>query len=116
MQKVELTMTSELLRVLRPVLLDEAKAEQILKRYWKSRIAIIWTVQHVHTAANERDRALTDTEATELLQLMLTNHDRQEGLKWSDLTSYIEEYKLGRNMNIREIRRFVKLNKLTIRR
>jgi len=109
-------MTDELLKLLRPVLRNRAKAERILKRYWTSRIAIIWTVQDVHTAANERDRALTNDEAAKLLQEMLKHHNKQLGLKWSDFTGYIEDYQLGRKMNPKEIRRFVKKNALTIQR
>jgi len=109
-------MTEQMLYLVKPVLRDQAKAKRILKRYWKSRIAIIWTVHHVHTAANERDRALTNDEAVKLLQEMLKHHDKQTGLKWSDFTAYIEDYQLGRRMNPKEIRRFVKLNKLTIQR
>jgi len=109
-------MTGELLTLLGPVLRDRARAKRILERYWRSRIALVWTVQDVHTAANERDRALSNQEANELLQLMYRNHDRQEGLKWGDFTSYIEEYALGQKMNPKEIRQFVKFNKLTIRR
>ena len=106
----------EMLRLLKPVLKDRAKAEQILKRYWSSRIALVWTVREVHTAANERDRALTRTEAVKLLQVMLENHNPQYGLRWSDFTSYIEEYQSGRKMTRSEIRRFVKKNILTIQR
>ena len=109
-------MTQELLRVLRPVITDKLKTEKILNRYWRSRMVLLWTVKDVHTAANERDRALTNAEAVQVLQVLFKHHDRQEGLKWSDFTSYIEEYALGRKMTRAEIRRFVKLNRLTIRR
>ena len=108
--------TQELLRLLKPALRDQTKAERILKRYWKSRIALVWTVRDVHTAANERDRTLTNAEAEKLLSEMLKHYNPQNGLQWSDFTSYIDEYQLGRKMTRKEIRRFVKLNKLTIQR
>lgn len=109
-------MTEELLRLLKPVLRDQAKAERILKRYWSSRIALVWTVRDVHTCANERDRALTHDEAVKLLREMLAHHDKQLGLRWSDITDYIEDYQLGLKMNAKEIRRFVRKNILTIQR
>ena len=106
----------ELLRCLGPVVKDRARAERILKRYWTSRMALIWTVNDVHTAANERDRALTKAEAIKLLDEMHQHYNPQYGLKWSDFTCYIEEYELGRPLTQSEITRFVKRNQLTIAR
>lgn len=109
-------MTAELLKVLKPVLKDERRAGRILKRYWTTRIALIWTLHDVHTAANERDRALTNDEAVKLLQMMRDNHNPQYGLRWSDFTCYIEQYQPDRKMTSPEIRRFVRRNQLTIAR
>ena len=47
---------------------------------------------------------------------MLKHYSPQTGLQWSDFTSRIEEYQLGRRMNPKEIRRFVRDNLLTIQR
>jgi hypothetical protein len=79
-------------------------------------LALIWTVRDMHVAANERDRALTNTEAIQLLQEFLKSYDRQRGLKWSDFTGHIEEYQIGRKLTRAEIHRFVKRNQVTIAR
>ena len=34
-------------------------------------------------------------------------HNKQYGLRWSDFTSYIEEYALGRKLTKLELKRFV---------
>ena len=79
-------------------------------------MALVWNVQDVHTAANERDVALTKKEAITVLQELHHYFHKQCGIKWVDLTSYIEEYALGRKMTRRELKRFVEKNLLTIER
>jgi hypothetical protein len=59
-----------MLKALRSVLKDKHKAEQILRRYWRNKIQIIWTVEDVHRAANECEVALSNSEAIEVLQYM----------------------------------------------
>ena len=46
-----------MVKVLRPVLKDPAKAKQILDRFWTDKMALVWDVQDVHKAANEREVA-----------------------------------------------------------
>ena len=57
----------EMVRRLKPVLKDETKAKAILNRYWRSRIALVWSVEDVHRAANERVVALTNQGAADAL-------------------------------------------------
>jgi hypothetical protein len=73
-------------------------------------------VEDVHTAPNEREVALTNQEAIKVLQELHHYHNRQYGIKWVDLTCYIEEYGLGRKLTKRELKRFVEKNILTINR
>jgi hypothetical protein len=101
---------------LKPVLKDRSKAEKILERFWKNKIALVWYVGDVHTAANEREIALTKQEAIKVLQEMHRNHNNQYGLRWSDFTSYIEEHALGRKLTRAEMKRFVEKNILAIDR
>ena len=70
----------------------------------------------VHTAANEREVALAKQEAVKVLQEMHHYHNKQYGLRWSDFTSYIEEYALGRKLTKAEEKWFVEKNLLIINR
>jgi hypothetical protein len=104
----------EMVHALKPVLNDKAKAERILNRYWQAKMALVWTVQDAHRAANEIEYALTETEARELLRDVHAHHNPQYGLQWRALTDRIREDVLGRRMTEREVNRFVKKNILTI--
>ena len=101
---------------LKPTLKNPAKAKLILDRFWSDKMALVWDVQDVHTAANEREVALTNQEAIKVLQEMRHYHTKQYGIKWEDVTSYIEEYALGRKLTRAELKRFVEKNILTIDR
>jgi hypothetical protein len=70
----------DMVRRLKPVLTDKAKAHQILIRYWRDKIAIVWEVEDVHRAANELDLALTEKEAVQVLQTLHTQHNAQYGI------------------------------------
>ena len=106
----------QMVRRLSPVLKDQAKAGVILKRFWHTRMALVWMVEDMHRAANEREVALTNDEAIDVLQTLLDQHNAQYGLRWSDITTHITENVLGRKLTKREIHRFVHHNKLTIQR
>jgi hypothetical protein len=101
---------------LKPALKSKVRAEQILEKFWRDKTALVWDTEDVHTAANERGVALTSQEAIKVLQDLHTNHNKQLGLRWEDVTSYIEEYALGRKLTKAELKRFVEKNILTIQR
>ena len=101
---------------LKPVLKNPAKVMHILNRFWIDKMALVWDVRDVHTAANEREVALTNRAAIKVLQEMHHYHDKQLGLQWKDLTCYIEEYALGRKLTQAELKRFVEKDILTINR
>jgi hypothetical protein len=105
-----------MVKALKPALKDRRKAEQILDRFWSEKMALVWDVQDVHTSANEREVALTNQEAIKVLQELHHYHNKQCGIKWEDLTAYIEEYALGRKLTKAELKRFVEKNILTIER
>ena len=105
-----------MVKALKPVLKNPAKAKQILDRFWSDKMALVWDVQDVHTAANEREVALTNQEAIKVLQELHHYHNKQCGIKWVDVTCYIEEYALGRKLTKAEVKRFVEKNILTIDR
>ena len=105
-----------MVQALKPVLKDRARAEKLLDRFWEDKIALVWDTEDVHTAANEREVALTQKEAVKVLQEMHHYHNKQYGLRWEDVTAYIEEHALGRKLTKAEINRFVKKNILTTQR
>ena len=89
---------------------DPIKTEAILKRYWSDKMALVWDVDDVFQAANERAVAVTKREAIEILQTLLNQHNAQDGICWSDLTTHIEDQVLGRKLTKREIKQFVDTN------
>lgn len=103
-----------MVKALKPALKDRRKAEQILKRFWSDKMALVWDLQDVHTAANEREVALTNQEAIKVLHELHHHHNQQFGIRWEDLTAYIEEYALGRKLTKPELKRFVEQTILTI--
>jgi len=104
----------DMLRKLRPVLKDKEKAKHTLERYWSDKIAVVWELEDVFRAANEREVALTKKEAIKLLQELLEHHNAQYGLKWEDITNCIQDQVLGRKLTKREIKRFVEQDIITI--
>jgi hypothetical protein len=92
------------------------KAEQIVQRYYRDRITIVWKTIDVHRAANELRLALMEKEAMTVLETLHRQHNRQLGLRWEDLTGHIEAYVLGRKLTRREVSQFVKHDRLTIQR
>ena len=105
-----------MVKALKPTLKNPERAKRILDRFWSDKMALVWDVQDVYTAANEREVALTNQEAIKVLQELYHHHNKQYGIKWEDLTSYIEEYAMGRKLTKAEVKRFVEKNLLTIDR
>ena len=108
------TIINDMVTKLKPVLKDATKAKTILNRYWRTRIALVWMLADVHRAANEREVALTNREAIEVLQELLHQHNPQYGIKWEDLTTHIEDQALGRKLTKSELNRFVSRDIITI--
>ena len=104
----------EMLRALRSVLKDHAQAKRRLERYWSDKIAIIWSTQDVHRAANERETVLTEKEARETLRDLFEHHNPQYGLQWKDLYEAIEQSGVGRDITKRELSRFINKDIITI--
>src|SRR5208283_2968026 len=105
-----------MVKALKPALKSPRRAQEILENFWADKMALVWDVQNVHTAANEREVVLTNQEAIKVLQELHHYHNKQCGIKWEDLTAYIEEYALGRKLTKAELRRFVEKTILTIER
>ncbi len=105
-----------MVEALKPTLKNPKRAKQILERFWRDKMALVWDVEDVHTSANEREVALTNQEAMQILNKLHEQHNKQYGLQWKDLTDHIEENVSGRKLTKTELRRFVEKNILTIQR
>jgi hypothetical protein len=102
---------NELLDVLKPVLKNRKRAKELLE----SKILVVtWTFDQVYRAANERGLAITKEEAIKVFQHLQFNYNPQYGIKWSDITDFIEDRVLGRKLNRREIWNFVHQDIITI--
>ena len=108
--------TEDLMQKLKSALKNNPKAVNIMKRFMQDKIAIVWRTTDVHRAANELRLALTEKEAMTVLEILHRQHNPQLGLRWEDLTGHIEAYVLGRKLTRREVKQFVKEDKLTIQR
>lgn len=106
----------DMVEALKPRLKNPARAKQVLERFWRDKMALVWDVRDVHTAANEKRMALTNAEAIKVHQELHHYHDKQCGIQWPDVACYIEEYALGRRLTKRELKRFGEQNLLTVGR
>ena len=110
------TYIDDMVRRLKPVLKDTVQAKAMLKRYWRTRMALVWEVADVHKAANEREVALTNQEAIAVLETLHLQYNPQYGIRWEDLTAQIENRVLGRKLTKPEIKRFVEQDRLTVQK
>lgn len=105
---------TELLIILRPALKSVAKAEALLTNYWADKIALLWTTQEVHRAANETKTVLTEAQAREILTDLHDNYHAQYGLDWHDVAEAVQQSGLGRDIRQRELHRFIHRDVLAI--
>ena len=103
-----------LLQHLRPSLRSVSKARQLLTDYWADRIALVWTTNDVHRAANEVRTVLTEQQARTILLTLHANYRAQYGLEWADGANAIQASGLGRDITARELHRHIHLDELTV--
>ena len=103
-----------LLQQLRPALKSVSKAHQLLTDFWADRIALVWTTQDVHRAANEAKTVLTEQQARTILRSLHDNYRAQYGLEWRDMSEAVQESGLGRDISKRELHRFIHRDVLAI--
>jgi hypothetical protein len=104
----------ELLATILQVIKSRQKAEQIIQRYYRDKITLVWKTADVHRAANEKKTVLTEDEAKKVLQKVSDNHDAQTGVDWQTLVYGIRESGMGRDITRQELRRFIKKDILAI--
>ena len=88
-------------------------ARKSLERYWRTRMALVWTVDQVHKAANERKLVLTQAEAITVLKTLHEQATPFKGLDWFGLIDCIEDTGLGRDITPAELKRFLEHNVIT---
>ena len=65
-----------------------------LRDYGSKKIAVIWSADDVHVAAeNCEDVQLTEDEAESVLELVEKYHDANEGINWDVLSYHIQNFK-----------------------
>ena len=106
----------QMVRKLTPVLKDPNRAKKILNRYWTAKMALVWTVEDVHRAANERKRVLASKEAVQILKTLHQQHNPQLGIRWEDLWAHLDLYAPGRKMSRTELNRFVSKDIITVQK
>jgi hypothetical protein len=97
----------EMLDALSPALTSRKRAHTMLREFWSDKMALVWTTQDIHRAANERETVLTEEEARTALADLHRHHDKQLGIRWQDIVEWIEQSGLGRDITKRELSRFI---------
>ncbi len=105
---------TDLLNKLAPVLKSVSKADALLLDYFDDKIALIWTAEHIHRAANEQKTVLTEAEARRILTTLLKHYNPQYGLHWQDVVEAIQQSGFGRDMRRNELKRFIHKDEITI--
>jgi predicted flavoprotein YhiN len=95
-----------MLHILDPLLTDHHKARLILERYWQDRMALVWTAEDIHRAANQNGQVFTRLEARQMLQRLLQRHTKFQGLDWFSLGQAVARSGLGRRATKAQLKRF----------
>ena len=83
----------ELLLQLKPAIKSQRQVRPLLEQFWSDKIALLWTSEHVHRAANEQKTVLTEAQARKILHDLHAHYDRQYGLAWENLAEKIQDSK-----------------------
>ena len=102
-----LNLIEELLLQLKPAIKSQRQVRPLLEQFWSDKIALLWTSEHVHRAANEQKTVLTEAQARKILHDLHAHYDRQYGLAWENVAEKIQESGLGRDIMKRELERFI---------
>ena len=75
---------------------DQKQVELVLARYWKDKVAVVWTTDDVHSIQDnfdedEQTSSLTEEQAISVLQKAFDKHDANEGITWEKLRFWNEE-------------------------
>ena len=105
-----------LAKALKPVLKSQLKGKRILEKFWSDKAAIVWSVQDVFRAANERQLVLTRSEAKTILREFVASHSKYQGLEWWGLLQKLEVTSLGRKITKSELKRFIEKDVITIQK
>ena len=104
---MSLNLIDALLLQLKPANKSQRQVRPLLEQFWSDKIALLWTSNHVHRAANEQKTVLTEAQARKILNELHAHYDMQYGLAWENVAENIRDSGLGRDINKRELERFI---------
>lgn len=61
----------------------------VLEEYWDDKIAIVWTVEDIIEYAEDKDIKISEEEAKNILQEILSNQDSEIGVNWSVIDYHV---------------------------
>ena len=76
------------------VIKDTEAARKVLDKYWKDKIAAVWTTEDVISRAEENGKMITEEQAVEVLQTVLHKFDATQGINWYTLDCYMEDIEM----------------------
>ena len=66
--------------------------EQAIQNIWREKIAIVWSVEDIQLAAEEKHHCrLREEDAIHILDSLLENHDAELGITWDTIHWCIDE-------------------------
>lgn len=76
--------------------IDGQQVEFVLSQYWADKVAVVWSVDDVHSVQddfdeNEQTSSLSEEQAISILQKALAHHDAEQGITWEELRYWSEE-------------------------
>ena len=109
-----LNLIDELLLQLKPAIKSQRQVRPLLEQFWSDKIALLWTSNHVHRAANEQKTVLTEAQARQILHDLHAHYDQQYGLAWENVAEKIRDSGLGRDIRKKELERFINQNVVVV--
>ena len=85
---------------------DEARVQEALADYWKDKMAHVWDIGDMHSAAAGVHYVLSDKEAKEALDSVLNDVDCEYGINWHTLEACAVDF--GRAMTEAETKGYEK--------
>jgi len=75
---------------------DQKQVELVLSQYWTDKVAVVWTIEDVHSVQDDFDEdvcssSITEEQAESILQKAFDKHDASVGITWESLRYWSEE-------------------------
>ena len=83
--------------IARELHVDNNSVLSILSRYWQDKVAQVWQVDDLLERACKAGKAITRSDAADLLQTVFNHYDSDTGINWTFLDVELQEYQLAFN-------------------